>query len=69
MQSFPTSWHFISLQSNYPPQHPVLKHPQSVPPLMSETKFHTHTQNHKITAVLYILVFTFFGRRLEDRKL
>jgi hypothetical protein len=31
MQYFPTSCHFISLRSKYSPQHPVLKHPLSVP--------------------------------------
>jgi hypothetical protein len=41
MQFSPTSCHFIS-PVKYFPQHPVLKHPQS--PLMSETKFHTHTE-------------------------
>jgi hypothetical protein len=42
IQIFPTSCHFISLRSVYSPQHPVLKHPQSM--FMSETKFHTHTE-------------------------
>jgi hypothetical protein len=28
--SSPISCHFISLQSKYYPQHPVLKHPQSM---------------------------------------
>jgi hypothetical protein len=30
MQFSPTSCHFISLLSKYSPQHPVLKHPQSL---------------------------------------
>jgi hypothetical protein len=30
MQFSPTSCHFIPLRSKYSPQHPVLKHPQSV---------------------------------------
>jgi hypothetical protein len=40
-QFSPTSCHFISLRSKYSPQHPVLKHPVYVPPLMSERNFHT----------------------------
>jgi hypothetical protein len=32
MQFSPTSCHFISLRSKYSPQHPVLKHPQSMFP-------------------------------------
>jgi hypothetical protein len=39
MQFSPFSSHLIPLRSKYPPQHPVLKHPVYVPPLMSETKF------------------------------
>jgi hypothetical protein len=30
MQFSPSSFHFISLWSKYSPQHPVVKHPQSV---------------------------------------
>jgi hypothetical protein len=30
MQFSPTSCHFISLRSKHSPQHPVLKHPQSI---------------------------------------
>jgi hypothetical protein len=30
LQFSPTSRHFISLRSKYSPQHPVLKHPQSM---------------------------------------
>jgi hypothetical protein len=33
MQFSQTSCHFISLRSKYSPQHPVLKHPQSMFPL------------------------------------
>jgi hypothetical protein len=45
MQSFPASHHFLSLRSLYPLEHPIFKHPQSLP-LMSEIKFHTHTKEH-----------------------
>jgi hypothetical protein len=38
----PTSCHFIPLRSKYTPQRPVLK--RHVPLLMSDTKFHTHTE-------------------------
>jgi hypothetical protein len=43
MQFSPFSRHLIPPPATYSPQHPVLKHPQYVTSLMSETKFHTHT--------------------------
>jgi hypothetical protein len=39
MQFYPPSRYSIPLWSKYSPQHPVLKHPRYVPPLMSETMF------------------------------
>jgi hypothetical protein len=45
MQFSTPSRHLMSLPSKYPPQHPVRKRPQVyVPPLMSGTKFYTHTE-------------------------
>jgi hypothetical protein len=41
MQFSPSSRHFISLRSKYSPQQ---THSVYVPPLMSETMFHTHTE-------------------------
>jgi hypothetical protein len=49
----PFSCYSIPLRSKYPPQHPVLKHPQSMP-LTSETKFHTHTKH---LAELWFCIF------------
>jgi hypothetical protein len=38
-----------------------------VPPLMSETKFHTHTTLQEGKLVLYILIITFLDSRQEDK--
>jgi hypothetical protein len=39
-----------------------------VPSLMSETKFHTHTEP-QAKSVLYILMYMFLGSRQEDKRL
>jgi hypothetical protein len=42
MQFYPTSSHLISLRSKYSPQHPVLRHPQSMF-LLQQLRFPLHT--------------------------
>jgi hypothetical protein len=58
----------IPFRSKYSPQHPVLKHPQSVLPLMSETMFHAHKKTRAKMILFYILIFTFLGSRQEDES-
>jgi hypothetical protein len=47
MQFSLSSRHFVLLRSKHPLQHPVLKRPVYVPPLMSGTKFQ-HMQNYSL---------------------
>jgi hypothetical protein len=50
MQFSPASYHFIPLWSKYSPENPVPRYLQSMfLSLMSETKFHTHTEPQKQT--------------------
>jgi hypothetical protein len=69
MQFSPASCHFSSLQSKYSPWHPVLKHSVYVPPLMSQTKFHTHTelqQNYRCSFIYYN--FNIFRQQTRRQK-
>jgi hypothetical protein len=59
MQFSPTSYHFIPLRSKYSPQQPVLKYPQSVLSLISETKFHLYTKLQTKLLFLYFNLYVF----------
>jgi hypothetical protein len=58
MQLFPTSRHFISLWSKYSPQHPVLKHPQSMFLSWCQRPSFTSIQNHRQNLVLCNIIVT-----------
>jgi hypothetical protein len=63
-QFSPPSHHLIRLQSNYPPQYSVLKHPQSMYlPYIS----HPYRTKGKII-VLYVIIFKLFVSRRDDRR-
>jgi hypothetical protein len=59
VQFSPASYHFISLQSRYSPQHPVLRHPQSVSLGMRGQESHPYNTKVKF----YLLSFIFFESR------
>jgi hypothetical protein len=61
MQFSPTSHHVIPLRSKYSPQHPVLKHPQSMFLPECQTPSSTPIQNHRQT-------FTLLDSRREDKR-
>jgi hypothetical protein len=66
MQFSPTPCHFISLRSKYSPQHPVLKHPQSVFLLECQRLNFTLILNHRQN---YSFVFSeFYDFRQQTRR-
>jgi hypothetical protein len=66
MQLSPFSRHFIPLRS-YPPQHLVLKHPQSMFLPWCQRPSFTPIQNHGQNYSLVFLIFTFIDSRQEGR--
>jgi hypothetical protein len=58
-----------AILSTFPSLHPSSVQTPSVyvPPLMPETKFHTHTEPHTQFIVLNILIFTFLDSRQKVR--
>jgi len=58
MQFSSASHHFRPLRSKYPPQHPVLKHPQSVFLPWCESPSFTPTQKTGKIIVMYIVSFS-----------
>jgi hypothetical protein len=59
MESSAIFCHFISLRTKYSPQHRSQTPSVYVPPLMSKTKFRTHTEPRVKLYVSYILIFMF----------
>jgi hypothetical protein len=67
-QFSPTFCRFISLQSKYSSQHPVLKtHSVYVSPLESEARFHTIQNNRQNYSFLYSNFYV-YGQRTRRQK-
>jgi hypothetical protein len=68
MQVSPTSSHFISLRSKYSPQHPVLKHHQSVFHPKCQRSSFTPIHNHRQTYSLVYSNFYVFRQQTRGQK-
>jgi hypothetical protein len=66
MQFSPLSCKFIPLRAKYSPQHPVLKHTQSMFLNVREQIPHPYRTPGKIILV-FILIFLFLDSRREDK--
>jgi hypothetical protein len=62
------SCYLIPLRPKYPPQHPILEHPQPMFLPQCDRPSFTPTQNNNTITVLYILMFVFLYSKLEDRR-
>jgi hypothetical protein len=68
MQFSPFSRHLIPLRSKYPPQHLVLKHPQSCSSLTVRDQVSQLYRTTGKIIFLYILIVIFLDSRREDRR-
>jgi hypothetical protein len=68
MQFSPPSCHSIHLWSKYSPQHPICKHPQFLFLSYCQRPCFTPIRTTGKLIILYILTFTFFDNRREDRR-
>jgi hypothetical protein len=65
----PISRHYISLRSKYSPQHPVLKHPQSLfLPYCQRPSFTPIQNNMQNYTFVYSNLFTFLNGRREHKR-
>jgi hypothetical protein len=67
MHSSPFPWCFVPLRPKYPPQQPILEHPQ---PTFFCSMRHQVSHPYKTgrIRVLSILIVVFFGSRLADKR-